>query len=307
MALDPILQAMVDNSKAQGRTQSLAEGGLQQARDAYAMMRAAGGQEAPIASVDDRAIPGPAGDIPIRIYTPEGEAPFPVVVYFHGGGFTIGSVDSHDPVTRRMASESGAIVVSVDYRLAPEGRFPAAVDDCFAALQWIGDNASTFGGDPSRLAVAGDSAGGNLAAVTSIMAREAGGPNLALQVLVYPTTDVTREYPSHKENADGPFLTADTMRWFWEQYQPDASDWRASPIVADLSNLPPALVVTGQYDPLRDEGKAYADKLRDAGNTVTYHNYETMPHVFLQLWGVLPAAKELSTEIAEALRKAFAA
>ena len=306
MALDPILQALVDNSKAQGRSQSMGDGGVQQARDGYAMMRAAGGEDAPIASIEDRAVPGPAGEIPIRIYTPEGNSPLPIVVYYHGGGFTIGSIESHDPVTRRLASESGAIVVSVDYRLAPEHPFPAAVDDAFAALQWVAEHAATFGGDAARIAVAGDSAGGNLAAVVCLLARDAGEPTLRLQVLIYPGTDMSREYPSHTENADGPFLTKDTIDWFWQQYQADRDDWRASPINGDLSNLPAALIITGQYDPLRDEGKAYADALEHAGNVVTYHNYETMPHVFLQLWGMLPTAKECATEIAETVRKAFA-
>ena len=307
MALDPIIQAIVDNSKAQGRTQTLAEGGLQQAREGYLMMRAIGGDEAPLASVEDRTIPGPAGDIALRVYTPEGDGPFPVVVYYHGGGWTIGSIESHDPVTRRMASEAGAVVVSVEYRLAPEHVFPAAVDDAWAALEWVAANASSIGGDPARIAVAGDSAGGNLAAVVSIMAREAGGPRLAFQLLIYPATDAGIEYPSYVENVDGPFLPKSSMDWFYEQYQPDPNDWRVAPMKAtDLSNLPPALVITGQYDPLRDEGKAYADKLREAGTEVTYHNYETMPHVFVQLWGILPAAKECMTEMVEALRKAFA-
>ena len=307
MALDPILQAIVDNSKAQGQAApSLAEGGVQQARDGYAMMRAIGGDDAPLASVDDRTVPGPAGDIPIRIYTPEGAGPFPVVVYYHGGGFTIGSIDSHDPVTRRMASEAEAIVVSVEYRLAPEHVFPAAVDDSVAALEWVAANAASFGGDASRLAVAGDSAGGGLAAVVALAARDAGGPAIAQQVLIYPCTDSRGGYPSYVENEEGPFLTKASMEWFYEQYRPDPTDWRASPILGDLSNLPPALLITGQYDPLRDEGKAYAEALEAAGNAVVHHNYETMPHVFVQMWGILPTAKECMTEICETLKKAFA-
>ena len=304
MALDPILQAIVDSTAAQGGQPSMAEGGVQQARDGYDMMRAAGGEEAPIASAVDRTIPGPAGDIPVRIYTPNGEGPFPVIVYYHGGGWTIGSIESHDPVTRRLASESESIVVSVDYRLAPEHPFPAAVEDSLAAFEWVVANAAELGGIPSKIAVAGDSAGGNLAAVAAIYARDNNLP-LAYQVLIYPTVDQRQEYPSYVENADGPFLTAETMRWFKDNYAPDADDWRASPMAhEDLATLAPALVITGQFDPLRDEGRAYADRLRDAGNEVVYRNYETMPHVFLQMWGVLPTAKECMTEIAESVKKA---
>ena len=313
MALDPIVQALVNNSKTQGPTPSMAEGGVDLARANYAVMSRAGGESPPLASVVDREIPGPAGTIPVRIYTPEADeaegGSLPVVVYYHGGGWTIGSVEGHDPVTRRLAHEAGAIVVSVDYRLAPENPFPAAVDDAFAALTWVAANAATFGGDPARIAVAGDSAGGNLSAVVTLMAREAGGPSLAHQVLIYPSVDARGGYPSHEENAEGPFLTKESMEWFFEQYAPaDRTDWRVSPIAApDLANLPPALVITAQFDPLRDEGAAYAAALRDAGNEVVLHNYETMPHVFVQMWGVLGAAKECFTEIGETLRKAFAA
>ena len=304
MALDPIIQAIVDQSKAAGNTQSLSSGSLQEARDGYAMMRAIGGEDAPVASVDDRTIPGPAGEIPIRIYTPEGDGPFPVVVYFHGGGWTIGSIESHDPVTRRMAFEAKAVVVSVEYRLAPEHKFPAAAEDSLAAFEWVAKNAASINGDPARLAVAGDSAGGNLAAVAAIYARDEGIP-LALQVLIYPSVDQREGWPSYEENAEGPFLTHETMMWFKENYAADPLDWRASPIVADdLSNLAPALVITGQFDPLRDEGKAYAEALEKAGNQVTYRNYETMPHVFMQMWGILPTAKECMTEIVETLAKA---
>jgi acetyl esterase len=307
MALDPILQAMVDQSKAAGRSQSIADGGVEQARQGYLMMRAIGGDDPPLASVVDRVVPG--ADVPIRVYTPEGDGPFPVCVYFHGGGFTIGSIDSHDPVTRRLASEAGAVVVSVDYRLAPEHPFPAAVDDAWAALQWIAAHAEAeLQGEPGKLAVAGDSAGGNLAAVVSLLARDAGGPAIVQQVLIYPTTDASGEYPSHVENADGPFLSRATMQWFFDHYAPDADDWRASPMLAaDHSGLPPAHIVTAQYDPLRDEGEAYAEKLRAAGVPVTLTRYPTMPHVFLQMWGVLPTAKECMSELAGVLRRAFTA
>ncbi|HVM08186.1 MAG TPA: alpha/beta hydrolase [Acidimicrobiales bacterium] len=306
MALDPIIQAIVDGTPPAAEPPADNAVRLQQSRDGYLMLRAAGGEDPPLASVVDRTIPGPAGDVPVRVYTPEGSGPFPVVVYFHGGGWTIGSIDSHDPVTRRMAAEAGAVVVSVEYRLAPEHPFPAAVDDSLAAFDWVFANAAELNGDPSKLAVAGDSAGGNLAAVAAIHARDTGTP-LAAQILIYPSVDQREGYASYDENEAGPFLTKETMVWFKAQYAADPLDWRASPIVAeDLSRLAPALVITGQYDPLRDEGKAYAAALEEAGTPVTLHNYETMPHVFVQMWGVLPAAKECMTEIAETLKKAFA-
>lgn len=309
MALDPILQSIIDNTAASGRGGSLTEGSVEEARNGYLMMRAIGGDDAPLASVEDRTIGGPDGnEIGLRIYTPEGDGPFAVCVYFHGGGFTIGSIEGHDPVTRRLASDSGCIVVSVEYRLAPEHPFPAAVDDAFAALQWVGENAAAIGGvDGAPLAVAGDSAGGCLAAVSAIMARDAGGPAVSFQLLIYPTTDSTGSFPSTVENAEGPFLTKASMDWFYDNYKPDVDDWRASPIKRDdLSGLPKALVVTGQYDPLRDEGEAYGERLRDAGVPVTVKRYETMPHVFVQMWAILPTAKECMSLIAGELRAALA-
>ncbi|HUP87148.1 MAG TPA: alpha/beta hydrolase [Acidimicrobiales bacterium] len=311
MPMDPMLQMMTDNARSTGGGRGLREGTLEEARAGYDAIVGAGGESPELASVEDRTIPGPAGEIPIRIYTPLGAAPFPVVVFFHGGGFTIGSLTSHDPIARRICGEAEAIVVAVDYRLAPEHKFPAAVEDAFAALQWVGANAASFGGDPERLAVAGDSAGGNLSAVSALMARDAGGPVLRFQALVYPTTDARADYPSVRDNGESIFLSADSMAWFYEQYGTgDAHmklDWRASPILAeDLSDLLPALIITAEYDTLRDEGEAYGEALRDAGNDVTIHRYDGMTHVFFQLWGVLAAAKEAMTETTTALRKALA-
>lgn len=310
MALDPVIQAMVDNARAAGRTDTIADGTVEQGRQAYLLLRGLGGDDAPMASVVDRTVPGPDGapEIPIRVYTPEGDGPFPMCVYFHGGGFTIGSVDSHDPVTRRLAYEAGVVVVSVEYRLAPEHRFPAALEDAWAALQWIAAHAEELGCVPGQLAVAGDSAGGNLATVVALHARDAGGPAVVQQLLIYPTTDARPydgTYPSIEENAHAPFLPKIAMEWFAEHNQPDGDDWRASPILADLTGLPPAHIVTAQYDPLRDEGEAYAERLRDAGVPVTVVRYPTMPHVFIQLWGVLPAAKECMSDLARVLRDAF--
>lgn len=307
MPLDPILQMMKDNAAATGN-RSLREGTLEEARAAYEMMAAAGGEPPELGGTEDRTIPGPAGEIPIRVYTPTGDGPFPVLLFFHGGGFTIGSIDSHDPVARQLCAQAGALVISVGYRLAPEAKFPAAVEDCFAATRWAAANAGELGGDPSRLAVCGDSAGGNLSAVVALLARDAGAPPICFQALIYPATDARGGHPSLEENAEGPFLTKDTMKWFQEQYgTPDqVQDWRWSPLVAeDLSNLPPSLIITAQYDPLRDEGEAYGEALRAAGNTVTVRRYETMGHVFVQLAGMIEQGREAITEVATALRLAY--
>ena len=271
---------------------------------------AAGIEPIPVADVDDRTIPGPAGDLPVRVYRPADGTGNPGIVYFHGGGWTICSLQTHDQSCRRLAAETGAVVVSVDYRLAPEHKFPAAAEDAYAATRHDAAQADELGSDPTRLAVAGDSAGGNLAAVVAQMARDQGGPELVFQLLVYPVVDGTREHPSFAENGEGYFLTADQMRWYWEQYTDRPSDRTepyASPIVADdLSGLPPAMVVTAEFDPLRDEGEAYADALEAAGVPVTAHRAPGMFHGFYALSGVLDGATEANDLAHEVLRKAFA-
>ncbi|HEX2850002.1 MAG TPA: alpha/beta hydrolase [Acidimicrobiales bacterium] len=307
MPLDPLFQMMADNATATGQPTSLAETTVEDARNAYLLMVAAGGEPPALASIDDRRIPGPDGDMAIRVYRPNGgEAPRPVVVYYHGGGFTIGSIETHDPVCRTLAAQAEALVVSVEYRLAPEHPFPAATDDAFAALQWVGEHAAEIGGDPSRIAVAGDSAGGNLAAVSAIAARDAGGPAVCFQALVYPTTDAKMRFPSIDENGEMPILPRRSMEWFYEQYKSDVDDWRATPIdVDDLSGLPPAVVITAEYDPLRDEGEAYGEKLRAAGVPVTGKRYDGMAHAFVQMLGVLEPARDAMALIASELKRAF--
>lgn len=281
-----------------------------EARQTLEQLAALGGEAEPVASVVDRTVPGPAGEIPVRIYTPAGAGPFPVVVYFHGGGWVIGSPNTVHATCALLARRAGAVVVSVDYRLAPEHKFPAAAEDCYAATVWVAENARAIGGDPRRIAVAGDSAGGNLAAVVSLMARDKGFPQLACQVLVYPVTDHNFETPSYQENGTDYFLTTEMMRWFWNHYlnsDADGKDWRASPLqVADASNLPPAFVITAEYDPLRDEGEAYARKLAEAGNTVTLKRYLGQIHGFFTLLGVLPAGRQAVEDAAAQLRLAFA-
>lgn len=234
-------------------------------------------------AVEDRTIPGPDGDLAVRIYTPDSEGPHPVVAYFHGGGFVIGSLDSHDAPCRVLADQADAVVLSVEYRLAPEDPFPAAVEDCYAATEWLAENAADIGGDGDRLAVAGDSAGGNLAAAVSLAAREGDGPVLDHQLLIYPVTDHrNRHYPSREENAAGYFLTAEGMEYFDRHYVPS---WAhrpnpyLSPLAAqDHADLPPATVVTCGFDPLRDEGIAYVEALDDAGVEVTHRHYEDLIH-----------------------------
>ena len=260
----------------------------------------------------DRRIPGPGRDIPLRIYWPRDAKPgelFAVLLWFHGGGFVIGNLDTHDSVCRMLAGQADAVVVSVDYRLAPEFKFPAAVEDCHAALRWLALHATEIGADPKRIAVGGDSAGGNLATVVAILARNDGFPPLAFQLLVYPCTAPEPETPSHRKFADGYVLTRNAIVWFYKHYlrsPKDSNDFRFAPLLADdLSNLPPALVLVAGYDPLRDEGVDYAKRLIDAGNRVTLANYEGMIHGFYLMGGAVNAAKRAVAQSAQALREAF--
>jgi acetyl esterase len=265
-----------------------------------------------VGEVSDRTMPGPGGPIPVRVYRPLAPAgePVPLVVFFHGGGWTVCDLDSHDGICRALCNASGCALVAVDYRLAPEHPFPAAVEDAYAATCWLAENARSLGCDPRRLAVVGDSAGGNIAAVVAMMARDRGGPELALQALVYPVIDHSDQTVSHRENGSGYALRSAEVMYYWGQYlaRPgDGADPYASPIRAeDLSGLARALVVTGEYDPLRDEGEAYGERLRAAGVPVRVHRYEGMFHSFFSFLAVLDEARQLRDEIASELRDAFA-
>ena len=265
-----------------------------------------------VASVEDLEVPGPDGPLPVRVYRPDGAAvPAPVVVFFHGGGWVLGSIATHDATCRGLANRTGAVYVSVDYRLAPEHPYPAAPEDCYAATCWVADHAADLGVDPGRLAVAGDSAGGNLAAVVCQMARDRSGPAIAFQLLIYPVTDLDLDrWPSMEENADGPLLTREGMDWFARHYVgtlPFTGDPYAAPIrAADLSRLPPAYVATAGHDPLRDEGAGYAEALAAAGVTVGYDNFATMIHGFVGFADVVPAAGEARDRIAAALAAGLA-
>ena len=268
----------------------------------------------PVASVENRTIPGPAGAIPVRVYRdaePAGGS-LPVLAWFHGGGHVIGSLDTHDAMARSLCLEAGCVVVSVDYRMGPEHPFPAAVDDCFAAVRWLAERGGEVGADPGRIALGGDSAGGNLAAVAALLARDEGGPALRHQLLVYPVTDYHCRGPSYERYARGyGTLEAESMRWFQRHYLggPDAAgDWRASPLLAtDLSGLPPALVITAECDVLRDEGVAYAERLAESGTPCEHAPHAGMVHGFFGLLGIAGAATQAHARAARALRDAFAA
>ncbi len=259
--------------------------------------------------VEDRTIQGPGGSLPLRIYWPPGPRPLPVLVYYHGGGWVIGNLDTHDFQCRLMASWAGCMVVHVNYRHAPEHVFPAAIDDAYAGACWVEENAAALGADAGRIAVGGDSAGGNLAAAVALMARERGAPRLALQYLAYPVMDASMGLPSYNENANGYGLTAEGMAWFWDQYVPDLADRSnplASPLQApDLSGLAPALVMTAEFDPLRDEGEAYARRLKEAGVPVELKRYEGLVHGFLAQTGEIDGARVAMADLVRALRGAF--
>jgi acetyl esterase len=280
-------------------------------RTAYATFSGLG-TKAEMASVADHTVPVPGADIPVRVYVPTADpGPRPVTVYFHGGGWVIGDVETHDPTVRALAEASGTTVVSVGYRLAPEDPFPAAIDDCLAAVRWVVDNAADLDVDPGRLAVAGDSAGGNLAAVAAAELAAAGGPTPRFQLLVYPVTDGTMARPSVDENGDGYFLTKATMDWFWTQYvgAGDRTGPRVSPMhLPDdaLTGLPPALVITAEFDPLRDEGEAYAARLAAAGVEASSHRYDGVIHGFFSMRDMIPEGKAAIEEAGEALRTALA-
>jgi acetyl esterase len=282
-----------------------------EARELYLQGRIVTNPEPPeLKSVQPLAIPAPHGSIPSRVYTPlklrDANGLAPCLVFFHGGGWTIGDLDSHDVVCRKLADEGQLIVVSVDYRVAPEHKFPAAVEDAATATSWIADNAKQFGIDASRLVVGGDSAGGNLAAVVAIWARDGNGPAIAGQVLIYPATEAARTHPSHSEPETSILLTHSVTRWFYDNYlnsTADIHDWRASPSRAKtLAGLPPAYVLTAGGDPLRDEGDEYARRLKEAGVPVTYRHFAGQFHGFFTMGKLLQQANVAATEIGAWLR-----
>jgi acetyl esterase len=314
MPLDPEAKAMLD-AMASGPKVDLFSVPHTVIRQAFGTMpgSASANESGPeMAKVEARDIDGPGGKIPVRIYTPKGGAPRkPGLVFFHGGGFVLCGLDTHDGTCRELAHGADCIVVSVDYRLAPEAKFPAAPEDCYAATQWTAFEARSLGIDPSRIAVAGDSAGGNLAAVVSLMCRDRGGHLPIHQLLIYPVTDFDFETESYRTNGEGYFLSTDMMKWFWHHYlesDADGAHPHASPLrAAHLEGLPPATVITAEYDPLRDEGRAYAERLAAAGVPTQYTNYDGVFHGFFGMTAQLPRARKAVDEACATLRKAFGA
>jgi acetyl esterase len=260
-----------------------------------------------VGGVENLTIPGPAGDLALRLYRPTGSARTGALVYFHGGGWVIGDLDSHDETCRRLCQGAGVAVVAVHYRRAPETTYPGAADDCFAATCWVAEHAAELGIDGDRIAVGGDSAGGNLAAAVALMARDRGHPRLCFQLLIYPVTAADFDTGSYHDNAEGYLLSRRAMQWFWDQYVPDADQRRepyAAPLAAgDLSGLPPALVQTAEYDPLRDEGEAFAQALERAGVAVEQTRYDGLIHGFFGMQEAVPATRPALVQASAALRR----
>ncbi len=301
MPLHPIAEEFLATARASG-AQPVCGLSVDEARRVSAEMFAFAPPGDPVARVEDVAIPGAEGEIPARVYTPEGEGPFPLLVFFHGGGWVLGDLESADFDCRAIANAAGCVVVSVDYRLAPEHTFPAPAEDAYEATRWVAENAIHLGGRGEAVAVGGMSAGGNLAAAVALMARDRGGPALACQLLVVPATDCGCDTASYAENGDDYILTRGEMEWFWRHYlaTPEDRDHPyACPLRApDLSGLPPARVHTAEFDPLRDEGRAYAERLEAAGVPVSYRCYEGMIHMV--------QGPEATGDLAAFLKQAFA-
>lgn len=309
MPLDPQAQALLDQIAAAPGPKLHSLEPADARRLTAGMFKVPPERAEKVARVEDRTIPGPAGEIPIRVYTPEGAGPFPVLVFFHGGGWVICNLDTHDGICRALTNKARCVTVSIDYRLAPEHKFPAGVEDCFAATKWVAAHAKELNADANRLAVGGDSAGGNLSAVISQLARDGGGPKIAFQLLIYPATEAELDTYSHKTFTNY-FLTKDDVIYFWKHYlrsAADRKDPRVAPALAkSFKALPPALIITAEFDPLRDEGEAYGETLRKAGVPVTVTRYEGMIHGFVSMYEVLDKGKLAIEESAEALRKALA-
>jgi acetyl esterase len=312
MRIDPFAQRVIDLIKEAGRPpyETLDP---DMARQFYRAARhVLQPDPAPVAAVRDLTAPGPGGPIKLRLYrgagTRAGEA-LPALIYLHGGGWVIGDLETHDGVCRAIANAARCAVISVDYRLAPEHKFPAAVDDGIAATSWLAEQAEAIGIDPAKLAIGGDSAGATLAAVACLAARDRGAPRLRLQILIYPATDLAMTHASHRRFTSGLPLTHGTMAWFRDLYLREAADredWRASPLRApDLRALPPAFLLTAGFDPLCDEGDDYARRLREAGVAVVHRRYAQQIHGFLTMGRIIPAAHEAIAEIGAALRDAF--
>lgn len=309
MPLNPQAKAFLDQAAASGAPPLNALSVTEARKVLIALF--APTQKEPVHKIEDRKISGPDDHkIPIRIYTPAGNGPLPILVYFHGGGWVLGDIESHDGTSRELANKAGCIVVSVDYRLAPEHKFPAAPEDCYAATKWVALNAASFGGNPARIAVGGDSAGGNLAAAVAQMAADRGAPSFVHQLLIYPVTNYSFDTPSHRDNAEGYLLTRDLMQWFWKHYLASDEDGKnayASPLQArEVRRVAPAFVITAEFDPLRDEGEAYAARLKAAGVPVELKRYNGAIHGFFNLGHIMDQSKEVMADAVARLKAAFA-
>jgi acetyl esterase len=308
MPIDPHVQTLLDGL-AEQRLKSFEQIGVEATREVIATFTGLQLPARAVSRVIDGTCPGPKGPQPLRIYVPDGEHPLPVVVYFHGGGFVGGGLSVVDEPARALANDVDAIVVTAEYRLAPVHKFPAATDDTFAALRWVADHVEDFGGDPARIAVMGDSAGGNLAAVAAQRARDAGGPQLVAQVLVYPVVDPTARLASRELYREGYVITATSLGWFWEQYLGSLADTRnplAVPAKADtLAGLPPALVLTTEYDVSRDEAEAYAEQLADSGVETECIRFDGLIHGVYWMSGAVPRSGELRDAVTRFLSKRF--
>lgn len=308
MPLDPQARALLDQLSESGRPPVESMSVAEARRAAWAYIDLQGPPEA-VGAVAHRYLPGPTADLPVRIYTPAGAGPLPALVLFHGSGWVVANLDVADAPARALANRTGCVIVTVGYQKAPEHKFPIPCDDCYAATEWVAEHARELGIDPRRIGVAGDSAGGNLAAAVALRARDAGGPALAYQLLIYPATDYDLDTPSALANAEGYGLQRESMRWFWEHYlatPEDAQNPLACPLRApDLSGLPPAFVATAEFDPLCDDGERYAEALRAAGVAVTARRYPGMIHGFFWMTGVLDQARVLYEDIGKDVRRAL--
>ncbi|CAN5687043.1 alpha/beta hydrolase [soil metagenome] len=309
MSLDPQARALLD-LQALANFPGFHRMAPAEARSAFRARRSLAGPAEEVGGVEDRELPG---GLRVRVYWPKAQKSlsdlWPAMVFFHGGGFVQGDLDTIDSPCRTLTNASRCLFVSVDYRLAPEHKFPAAVEDAYTATSWVAEKAAGLGIDPARIAVGGDSAGGNLAIVTALLARDRGGPRLAFQLLIYPVTNHAFDTPSYRECGDGYGLNREAMEYYWTQYldrPEDGANPLASPLLADLHGLPPAMVITAEYDPLRDEGEALAEKLRTAGVAVEARRYEGQIHGFFTMAGLLEASRQLHRDIAKALRQALA-
>jgi len=308
MVLDLQAKEFLESMAAQGAP-PLPTLTVEQAREGFRQMQQFRGEAEEVKKIENHMIRSADGEFKVRTYTPEGTGPFPILVYFHGGGYVVGDLELVDRLCRSVTNQAQTIVISVDYRLAPEHKYPTALNDGYAAVKWAYSNAESFNGDPKRIAVGGDSAGGSLGASLSLKAKRENGPHITAQVLIYPMTDFASETESFKEFGTGYNITAADIHWFNNHYltdEVDIEDEYVSPLRSnDLSNLPPALILTAEYDPLRDDGALYAEKLKQYGNQVEYKCYEGMIHGFAWYAGVLDRGKDLSTHVSNYLKEKF--